>query len=348
MFDIQQLHFESPLILTLLPFALIVAAFYILRRPVQQPGLLDETANNTVFYHPSQSLFSPEADRHQQNNHGIPWGLLLQYLILIGSLMLALSGPYVRGKQLPDNPAYRDTLFLVDNEISMVLRDYLVDGRRTDRLTMVKSTLSHFINELRGNRIGIITFSERAHLLTPMTFDSHLLKFQINRIQPTLTGRTSDPANAMRYAMHLLDTQYADSNKKPSLVLLTAVNRPPRDIDPTEMAALLASKGYRLHVIAIGSGTLDAGESNAASLIYQPANYGLLETIAKAGNGKFYLARNTDSLSDAVRTIRETEKTIGKSAPRYIKQPLYFWPLLAAMILILLRTIMTLFRKRAR
>jgi Ca-activated chloride channel family protein len=349
MIDIHQLQFESPLILLILPVILLIAIWRFIRTPEVRTSLLNESDSSTVFYHPSEILFSQHSRQQFKTTERLPFIPLLLYLSLITCLLTALAGPYIKDKQLPDNPAYRDTLFLVDNEISMVLRDYLVNGKRTDRLTMVKSTLSHFIKELQGNRIGIITFSERADMLVPMTFDSHLLLYQINRIQPTLTGRTSDPANAMRYAMQQLEQQYAGSNTRPTLVLLTAVHRPPRDIDPAKMAALLAAKGYRLHVIAIGSGTANAAESAPASLIYQPANYRLLEAIAKAGNGKFYLARNTDSLSDAVRTIRESEKTKEKPKPRFTRQPLYYWPLLAAMLIILLQTVLPFFtRKPAR
>ena len=177
------------------------------------------------------------------------------YAWLLLCLHAALAQPYRLGQQLPTPPEYRDTLFVIDTSISMVLRDYLVAGERTDRMTLLKSVLTHFIGELTGNRIGLIVFSERPHTLVPLTEDYALLKSLVRRLEPAvLTGRTSDLGTALLYTLQQVQRMEAsESAQKPVVVLVTDVNRTYRDTDPRAVAAYLHERGYRLHTVGIGS-----------------------------------------------------------------------------------------------
>ncbi len=258
------------------------------------------------------------------------------YLTIIGLLFLALAEPYKTGKKLPSPPNNRDILFIVDNEVSMVLQDYFIDNKRVDRLTMVKSVLLNFTNKLSGNRIGIITFSEEAYTLLPFTTDTNLIKQMIPRIETTLTGRTSNPQKALLYSLnYLYNLKKGRSDKtKPTLVLITDILRPPRDIDPNIVAKHIAEKGYKLFVIAIGASSYKKEDVNNSTLIYHPASFERLSELAKSAKGDFYWAKNTDSLNNIIREILKAKKSKINVKPEYVKIPLFQWPLLLAIILI--------------
>jgi len=177
------------------------------------------------------------------------------YILLLACFHLSLAHPYKLGRELPRPPEYRDTLFIVDTSISMMLRDYLIGGERVDRMTILKSVLTTFIDGLQGNRIGLIIFSEQPYTLVPLTADYALLKSRVRRLEPAvLTGNTSNLGRALIYTLQKLkdsDAWYAA--QKPALILITDVNRSARDLDPAAVANYLHEQGFRLHTIGIGT-----------------------------------------------------------------------------------------------
>ncbi len=265
------------------------------------------------------------------------------YAVLAFLVSASMAQPYKFGKQLPEPPLNRDIMFIVDTSISMVLRDYVVGEQRVSRLEMMKGVLAHFVDQLQGNRIGIVAFSEQAYTVVPLTTDYHLLKTQLARLDAaTLTGRTNNLAHGLLYTYKQLASFEGSETSKPVLVLVTNANRPARDIDPTVVASFIRHKGYRLHTIAIGSPSYKGRERNSHGLIYHPANFKLIKDVANAAEGKFYWAKNTDSLKDAIRIIQQAEQRKIKVEARYIQIPFYHWPIKMGLIWILLWQIVSL------
>jgi Ca-activated chloride channel family protein len=279
-----------------------------------------------------------------------PWrvaGRYLGYAILLLLLAAALAQPYRLGKQLPQPSPYREVMFLLDTSVSMVLRDYQVDGRRVARMDMLKGVMHHFVDELRGNRLGAIAFSESAYTLVPLTHDYHLLTTQLDRLQPaSLTGRTTRLSQALIYAGTQLLAGRDRQGRLPLLVLITDVQRPFRDIDPRVVAEQLHRQGYTLHTIALGAASAAAGEHDSQGLIYQPVNFPLLQAMAERGGGRFFWARDVDSLERAITEIQQSEKRLVKAAPRYVHLWLYPWPLAAALAWLLLWQVVGLAGRR--
>lgn len=261
------------------------------------------------------------------------------YLSIIGLLFLSLAGPYKIGEKLPTPPDNRDIMFIVDNQVSMVLKDYFIDSKRVERLTMVKSVLLNFTNKLSGNRISIVTFSENAYTLVPFTTDNNLIKKMIPRIEATLTGRTSNPQKALLYSLNYLHNMKKPDSRtaKPILVLITDILRPPRKIDPNIIANYIGDKGYKLFVIAIGAGSYKKEDVENSTLIYHPASFERLRKIAQAAKGDFYWAKNTDALNNIISDILQTKKSKISIKPEFVKTPLFQWPLMFAAILVLIQ-----------
>jgi Ca-activated chloride channel family protein len=198
--------------------------------------------------------------------------------------------------------------------------------------------MHYFIDQLQGNRIGLITFSESAYALSPLTNDYGLLARQIDRLEPAvLTGRTTDVSYGLMYTLNHLTQNHMDMvEQKPALVLLSDVKRPSRDISPLLVAQQFKQRGYTLHTIAIGSGDIESQQSNGMELIYQPTSFTLLSDIAEAGGGRFFIANNTASLKQAVLNIQEAERRQVEQAPRFVRITLYYWPLAVLLGLVML------------
>ncbi|BAO44937.1 vWA domain-containing protein [Thiolapillus brandeum] len=317
-------HFLHPGWLWALPLSLLAVAVLLRCRCLKElrlPPLFPARACR----HPQMDILRQLERKKSRRSSQNLWQHWFGYAVFLLLMHLALAHPYRLGRQLPAPPEYGDTLFIVDTSISMVLRDYLVAGKRTERMTVLKSVLVHFIDQLQGNRIGLIVFSQHPYTLVPLTADYALLQSRIHRLQPAvLTGNRSDLGQALIYTLKQLQ-QPGMTGRKPTLVLVSDVNRSSRDIDPRAVAAYLNKQGYRLNTIGIGAASAEAGEEDSRRLTYEPASFTLLRSIAEKGGGRFYWADNARGLQAAVEAIRDSQRLPVATAPRYLLVPLYAW-----------------------
>lgn len=334
------IHFLHPGWLWGWPFALIVIGFLVWTRRLRSLARAPLPAGEAVYRHPRSGLLRALQGAEVAPAAGGPLRRWLHYAAFSLCVCAALAQPYRNGAPLPVPTGHRDTLFLVDTSLNMSLRDYLSEGRRVSRMSIVKSMLAHFIGSGRerpGNRIGLIVFSERAYTLVPLTADRALLKSMLRFLEPAvLTGRTTNLGEALLYTLRQLQRGAAPADApKPALVLISGVNWTYRDVDPRAVAGYLHARGYRLYAVAIGAPSAAAGQSKAAGLIYEPANFTLMKSLAARGGGRFYEVDSARSLAAAVRSIQAAERHRQREVraePRYARVPLYQWPLSAGLL----------------
>lgn len=73
-----------------------------------------------------------------------------------------------------------NVLFVVDNTISMIARDY--DNGKTERLAAVKEDCANIVEELNGANFSVISFHNRAMLAAPFTSDVDFINTTIESI----------------------------------------------------------------------------------------------------------------------------------------------------------------------
>lgn len=341
---ISAIFFEHASWLMAIPAVITVLAIVLWKNPLYLDSWHQQSKNSTknTYYLPVAALLSTHIHEQKQTSKTFQFiSQFTKYGLFLLLTLIAFAQPYQLGQKIPEPPQHRDIVFLVDTSVTMSLKDYQLNDQRIERMSMLKSVLSHFIEKLKGNRIGITVFSENTYTLVPLTTDYALLRAQLQRLESAvLTGRTSNPSNA------LLSTarQYQNSKEKPALVMLTDIDRPDRQIDPRAAATYLSQHGFHLHTIGIGAGSQIAKDKEISSLIYQPANFQLLEDIALAGQGKFFWAKDIASLNTALQHIQSAELRIIDIEPEYIKEPLYMWFVIAALSWLSFWQLLPLFR----
>ena len=145
---------------------------------------LNDASSKKTFVHPLVSLLQT---RIFSGNKKAAFSFL--YLIVFFFLVIALSQPIRVGEKLPDPPQERDIIFIVDASVSMILRDYVLNGERIDRMSLLKGVLDSFIENLKGEKMSIIVFGDQAFTLVPLTSDQYLLQRMLSRVQATIAGR---------------------------------------------------------------------------------------------------------------------------------------------------------------
>lgn len=328
----SQFYFAQPLALWLLPVSLVTVTILLWQRPPwllpwhsAYAGLTRQRYRHPLL--PQLLLATANPDAAIASSR---YTRLIAYSVLLTLLHLSMAQPFHYGQKIPVPPPQRDIVFVVDTSVSMLLRDYLVNDQRTERIVMLKGVLDHFIQQLHGNRLAVVAFSEQPYTFVPLTDDYTLLRYQIQRLEPAvLTGRSSDVSLALLYtAKQFTNT----AGEPPVLVMITDATRPARHIDPRAAARYLATQHYHLHIVGIGAASYAAEDTTHQSLVYHPINMQLLQEIASAGSGRFFWARNTTQLHNALLEIKQAEQRQVISATEYVPLPLYQWPLLLAVL----------------
>ena len=96
-------------------------------------------------------------------NRGLPWRTLLLWLAW-SALVAAAARPQWTGESVTLPTTGRDLMLAVDISGSMGTEDLLLGGQVVNRLTVVKSVVSDFIETRQGDRLGLILFGTNAYL----------------------------------------------------------------------------------------------------------------------------------------------------------------------------------------
>lgn len=290
---------------------------------------------NQHVHHPYYTLLAKLSTSHTRRTGFYQAMFLLAFI----AFCFALSGPQKIGEKRPDPPQERDIIFIVDTSVSMTLRDYLVDGQRIDRMSVIRAMLNNFIQQLRGDRLGIIAFADTAHLLSPLTSDESLLHNLLPKLRTGVAGRTSAIGEAIALAVKQAQQ---DTERRRVLILVSDAALPTGSIPANQAAAFAGKQNIPLYTIAVGAGSYAAEEQRITGLIYHPANLTLMQELATLTGAKTYQAGDHSSLLEAVNDIEQLEKVSVQLPPRYYHEQLYRWPLLAAILCISLAQLVNL------
>ena len=320
----QWLWLIPALIFMGITFKLIKEKYF---KPSNSATLLDVSCRNE-FMHP---LFNTLQTENNPTNDKTSLHLFHYFILLF--LIFSLTQPVKIGEKMPKPPQERDIVFIVDTSVSMILRDYILNGERIDRMSLLKGVLDSFIVKLKGERMSIIVFGDSAYTLVPLTSDQYLLRRMLERVQATMAGRFNAIGEAIALAVKQATQPNQNSKRKRILVLLTDADQPTGNIDPSVAAKLAKNEKLPLYTIAIGATSRAAEESRLGGLLYSPVDLNLINELSSITGAKSFQAGSPNALKNAIQAINLHETNKRKVEVKYFRQPLYFWPLIAAFIL---------------
>ena len=333
LFNLQNYELLHPEWLLLIPlFVILHLLLHIYKskglRRATQASLSDPLSKQQHLFHPLiQTLTLNNPSHGSGRSHGLIYSLMLVAFIL------ALTHPVRIGEKLPDPPQERDIIFIVDASVSMILRDYILNGERIDRMSMLKGVLDNFISQLKGERMSIIVFGDHAYTLVPLTSDESLLRRMLLRIESTIAGRFNAMGEGIALAVKQASTQNNLKNKrKTTLVLLTDADLPTGKFDPVAAAKMAKTQNLALYTIAIGSTSYAAEEIRTTGLIYAPVDLELIKTLSSITGAMSYQAGTPQALENAIQSIRKHDTNIKDIKPVYYRESLYHYLLLTVFI----------------
>ena len=320
MMDIQ---FAQPAWLWLLP--LVLASPLLIRRGFL--SMAEQPTPATPVKHPLASTLAGIITQQQS--------LSLVPAVIVGCLLvISLAQPVKQGARLPSLPAPVDLMLIIDTSVSMVLKDYQLDGKAVDRLSMTQTLLDRFTRRYSGKRIGVVVLGDKPHMLLPPSEDFNLVRNLIHRLRPTIAGRQAALGDAIAVAAKQLAARDQDAPDT-TMILISDGVLPSGQISPLEGARRAAQSGAMLHTIAMGAARMQ--ENTETALLYEPADLELLQQIAQITGGRSFHATDAAAIDQALETIEQQQQAVAEvvQAPQ-LQQALYIWPLGAAILILVI------------
>jgi len=104
-------------------------------------------------------------------------------LLALGFIIIGLARPQLGRSSSTVEASGVDMILALDCSGSMAALDFKVDGQPTNRLDVVKSVVSKFIDARPNDRIGLIGFAGAPYLVSPLTLDHDWLQRNLERVQ---------------------------------------------------------------------------------------------------------------------------------------------------------------------
>ena len=262
------------------------------------------------------------------------WRQQAPFALLWLLLLTAAARPEWVGEPLPLPASGRDLLLAVDVSGSMDYADMRWEDEEVSRLTLVKQLLGDFIEDRRGDRVGLILFGSQAYLHAPLTFDRRTVRTWLEEAPIGIAGKNTAIGDAIGLAVKRLRQRPSDSRV---LVLITDGANTGGEIEPITAAGLAAEEGVKIYPIGIGADPQQGGVLGLFGL-----NPGLdldeptLHAIAEATGGEYFRARNGDDLRHIEASLDRLEPVSQQPTLARPALALYPWPLGVALLLSLL------------
>jgi Ca-activated chloride channel family protein len=230
-----------------------------------------------------------------------------------------------------------DLLIAVDTSRSMLSNDV-----QPNRLERVKLAIQDLINDLQGDRVGLIAFAGRAFLQAPLTIDYDAVVEAINDLDTkTIPEGGTNISSAIALAMQSFGKS-ATGNR--ALIIFT--DGEDLSGDAEKMAKEAADAGARIFTVGVGTpeGSLipitgDDGQTafvkdSAGQVVKSKLDEKRLAEIAKATGGFYIHLESGPRTMQQVETEGLAKMQAAEMDTRLSRRPIerYEWPLGAALI----------------
>jgi Ca-activated chloride channel family protein len=265
-----------------------------------------------------------------------PLPRLLRLLGLL-LLLLALLRPQVIRNSSQSDVEALDIMLCLDISGSMETQDLA-----PSRVEAAKATLKTFVDNVPGDRIGLVVFAGKAFVQCPLTLDHDVIKQFIDRVALGSTIAVDGTAigDGLLLAVSRLMQDQGNGGPPPSrLIVLATDGQNNTGTPPAEAARLVAEAGIKAYTIGMGK---RGGATRMVPYMGQlvpvheeEPDEPLLKSIAEQTGGQYFRAENADQLKGVYIQIAGMERRPVK-VKHHRDADEHFYPFLLAGALLLL------------
>lgn len=233
---------------------------------------------------------------------------ILKFLFVVlglTALIIAITNPRLGTKMETIKREGIDIVFALDVSKSMLAEDVA-----PNRLEKSKQIINQIINNLQGDRIGLIAYAGSAYPILPMTSDYSIGKMYL---QNANTNMLSSQGTALNQAISQA-VNFFDDDQQSKLLILISDGEDHGD-GAKEASELAKEKGIKIVTISVGSakGANIPIKENGKLLGYKKDSNGetvvtkmnaeTLKLIAQETKGKYLDGNNTKAVVDNLQTV---------------------------------------------
>jgi Ca-activated chloride channel family protein len=269
------------------------------------------------------------------------WAPLVLGLVGLASVV-ALAGPRWGRTQIRTESRALSLVFAVD-----ISRSMLAEDAAPNRLQRAVREARRLIQDLEGDRLGLIAFAGRSYILSPLTVDGGAIRMYLDALDPDLASEGgTNLSSVLAQGTQLLGATTDAADRV--LVLFTDGEAHDTLTDVVRQAEALKEAGVHLIVVAEGGASparIPVRDSAGALVEYKRDDEGtviqtqrrddVLHAVVEAAEGTLVPAETADQ-GGAVRDLVAAMKRSPTSATRTADLVPRAWiPALAAALLLL-------------
>jgi Ca-activated chloride channel family protein len=267
---------------------------------------------------------------------------ILKFLLVViglSAVIFAIANPRLGTKMETIKRDGIDIVFALDVSKSMLAEDIA-----PNRLEKSKQIINQIINNLQGDRIGLIAYAGSAYPILPMTSDYSIGKMYL---QNANTNMLSSQGTALNQAINQA-TNFFDDDQQSKLLILVSDGEDHGD-DANEALESAKEKGIKIVTISVGSakgGQIPLKENGKilgykkdlnGEVVVTKMNAESLKKIAEVTKGKYLDGNNTKSVVDNLQTVLGSiEKNESETQQIAEFKTLYQWILSLGFLLLFL------------
>jgi Ca-activated chloride channel homolog len=289
---------EALYLLILIPFFFLLHYVYIKKRKARLKDFVDKELIENIV---------PEL------SYGKQWTKFILLNIAYFFIVLAISNPQIGTSIEKSERKGSDLMVCLDISNSMLAEDI-----KPNRISRAKQSLNHLIDELNNDRIGVIIFAGSAYVQLPITNDYGAAKTFIDVIDPSMI---SNQGTAIGAALEKAYESFGEkiNNKSRSIILIS--DGEDNEEEAVDIAKKISKEGVVINTIGLGlpegaliptakgNGKMEYKKDENGSYVMSKLNEGLLQNIAKEGNGVYIRANNSSiGLDNILARINKMDK----------------------------------------
>lgn len=238
---------------------------------------------------------------------------LVLFLLAFSSLILAVCNLQTGSKLKEVKREGADIIVCLDVSNSMLAQDL-----SPNRLTRARYALERMVDQLNGDRLGLVIFAGEAYVQLPITTDYSAAKLFIDAINPGMVPvQGTNLADAIKVASESFSNE---SGKNKAIVLIT--DGEDHEEEAVTAAEAASKNDIMVSTIGIGSETgvpiplIENGvvkgyrKDRDGQTVITRLNTSLLQELAAKGNGVFVQATASDlGLEKVLEKINQLEKS---------------------------------------
>lgn len=249
-------------------------------------------------------------------------------------LVFALARPTYYGDPVDIDLSGRDLMMAIDISPSMKEQDLTLNNQNVTRLDVVKQVVSDFIQERRGDRVGLILFGSQPYIQAPLTFDTETVDTLLKEAYLGMAGQATAIGDAIALGVKRLRNRPENSRV---LILMSDGANTAGEIPPEKAAQLAAQENIKIYTIGIGADEMLKRSLFITQRVNPSADLDekMLTAIAEATQGQYFRARDTEALKAIYDRINELEPIEQEGKTYRPSKAIYHWLLATALCLYL-------------